>query len=129
MEEDSEILKQLKILYVEDEAIIRENVVEYFEKRVKAIYAAENGTEAIRLYQEYQPNFILTDMEMPQMDGHELIRYFREELKSSVPILVISGYQDDDHHSDMADGYITKPLRLKNLAAMIADISRKRRQT
>lgn len=125
MEADNAILKQLKILYVEDEAIIRENVVEYFEKRVEAIFAAENGEEAIKLYQEHQPNFIITDMEMPQMDGHELIRYFRNELKSTVPILVISGYQDEEHQSELADGHIVKPLRLKNLAVIISDLGRK----
>ena len=54
--------KKIKVLYVEDDAIARENGIEYLENFFDNIYDASNGLEALSLYDKYKPEIIITDI-------------------------------------------------------------------
>lgn len=120
----SQILRQLKIVYAEDEQIIRENLATYLRNRVGAIHEASNGKEALELIREVRPNFVLTDLEMPKMNGQRLITAIREEQGNAFPILVITGYHDDDHKTVLADGTIVKPFDLDQLIATMENLAK-----
>lgn len=57
------------LLYVEDESAVREMAVEYLELFFREIYEASNGVEALKIYEEKEPDIIISDIEMPKMNG------------------------------------------------------------
>ena len=102
-----------KILYVEDDQNIADEVVEFLEKRVKELYVASDGVEGLELYAQYRPDLIITDVQMPRMNGLEMIEKIRES-DSEIPIMITSAYNDTNFLLDSinmgVDGYILKPL-------------------
>ena len=79
-------------LVVDDSMLIRHTVCRFLEDRGYAAESACNGAEALEMLQTLLPDVIITDLQMPKMDGHELI----ERLKASpetvgIPIVVLMG--------------------------------------
>lgn len=122
---DKALLKNLTMVYAEDEIMIREGLCQILRRKVGKVFEANNGYEAIELIKTEKPNFILTDIEMPQMDGIKLIQTIRNEYNGSLPIVVITGYHDEDHYTDLADGYVYKPTDLKELFSTIGDVAKR----
>jgi len=84
----NDILKNIKILYVEDEIDIMEDIKELLECYCNNVIVASNGEEAYELYTKEKPNIILTDIKMPVMDGVTFIKKIREvDLKTAVIFL------------------------------------------
>ncbi len=81
------------ILYAEDEDITRANVAKSLEMECENVIQARDGQEAYELYVKYMPDMIITDIEMPKMDGLELIEKIRTK-DTYIPIIVISAYSD-----------------------------------
>lgn len=63
---------ELKILYVEDDASIRTEMTEILEFDFPHVFIAENGLQALQIYQEVAIDIIISDVQMPHMDGLEL---------------------------------------------------------
>jgi len=61
-------LKEITVLYVEDEAIIRDELVDILEDDVQTLHVAKNGKEGLKLFKEHQVDIVLTDIRMPVMD-------------------------------------------------------------
>ena len=61
------LYKNIKILYVEDDEITRENAVEYLENFFENIYEAADAIKALQLYEKYKPDIIITDIQMPKL--------------------------------------------------------------
>ena len=70
----TEIFKNLKVLFVEDEVIIREKVVSSLKYIVSEVVSASNGLEALEILQTFEADLIITDLEMPYLNGVELIK-------------------------------------------------------
>jgi len=86
-----ERLKELSVLYVEDDETVREtmqNILNYF---FKEIFIAENGEEGLKMFKEKSPDMVLSDIEMPKMNGLELAKEIRK-LNPNIPIAFFSGY-------------------------------------
>jgi CheY-like chemotaxis protein len=87
------------------------------------ITEAENGVDALEWLKKRDADLILTDMNMPEMDGAGLIRAVREELKRDTPIIIITtrGEQRDRDRGMRAgaNGYITKPLDVRQFREAI----------
>ena len=78
---NDELLKELKnisILCVEDENGIREAVVNTLKYYFKDVYEASDGNEGFELYEYYKPKIVLTDIQMKNSNGVELVRKIRE---------------------------------------------------
>lgn len=122
-----DLLKSLTILYVEDDEMVRDSISATLKRKVKVIYEAENGKEGLELTKKHNPDVILTDIEMPVMNGLKMIEEIRKEFGNRHPIVVITAYRDNEHFSDLADGYIYKPIKLKELFSKIVTLIEKSR--
>lgn len=106
-------LSTLTLLYAEDEPQVQKNVYEYLELLFPTIVTAENGEEAYDIYYEQRPDIILTDVDMPKMNGIEFIKKVREhDLKT--PAIILSAHTDTDYLLDAVElgvtKYIVKPF-------------------
>lgn len=93
---NSDILKKLSnytLLFVENEKGIRDNFEEYFKLLFKNVYIGVDGEDGLALYKEYKPDFIITDIKMPKMDGIQLVKSIRKE-DSETCIVIISAHTE-----------------------------------
>ena len=110
------------ILIVEDETAVRKNIVEYFKLSYRHIYEASNGLEAYEIYKKKELDLIISDIQMPIMDGLTLIEMIRKE-NSNLPIIVVSAYSDHEKllravKLRLVD-YIIKPITRETLKTLI----------
>jgi len=109
--------KNIKVLYVEDDEIARENGLEYLENYFDNIYEASDALSALKLYEKYQPHLIITDIQMPKLNGLEFIQRIRQKDKK-VQVIVISAFSDKDYLFKAIElqlvKYLIKPVREKD---------------
>jgi putative two-component system response regulator len=117
------------ILLVEDNEINREIMQSQLTAMGYRVDIAVNGTEALKLYQKKAYDVILTDIEMPEMNGYELtaeIRRLEADTDRSTPILAITASEFDLNEerarSKGFNGYMLKPLEVEVLKKKLAGI-------
>ncbi|MFF2886374.1 response regulator transcription factor [Paenibacillus sp. NPDC057967] len=107
------------ILLVEDDALMREFITDYFKKEQWDVLEAENGKVAMELFETSTVDLIVLDIMMPEMDGWSVCRRIREQ--SDVPIMIMTARTDDDDQllgfELGADEYVMKPLSPRVLVA------------
>jgi len=111
----------MNILIADDEPEIIELVELYMVKDGIKVYKAENGAEALEVFNNEKIDLAIVDIMMPKVNGFELIKALRE--KSQVPIIVLSAridYTDKILGLDLgADDYITKPFNPLELVSRV----------
>lgn len=116
-----------KILIADDEQHLRDTVRAYLHDAGFQTVTAQNGREALFVFRHEQPDLILLDVMMPELDGWEAARLIRRE--SSVPIVFLTARVDDvDQITGLelgADEYITKPFSPRVLVAQVRAILRR----
>lgn len=88
-----------KVMIVDDEVLIRIGIkssIEWESNGFQVIGEAQNGAEALELYEKYFPEIVITDIRMPVMNGLELIRALKQK-NSHVKIIVLSYYNDFEY--------------------------------
>ena len=79
-------------LVVDDSMLIRHSVCRYFEDRGFAVESATNGQEALEILEKMRPDVIITDLQMPKLDGCQLIKALKSRPETAnIPIVVLSG--------------------------------------
>ncbi|RXK12385.1 hypothetical protein CP985_14440 [Malaciobacter mytili LMG 24559] len=118
---NKELLSNITVLYVEDETMIREEVSFFFKKYIKNFYCATNGLEGIKLFNEVNPDIIITDIQMPKMNGLDMIK----ELNTNVPVIITTAYSDIEYFLKAIElkvqKFVIKPLDLIELVSSIQD--------
>lgn len=119
---------QKTILVVEDEEEIREDLALFLEFSGYLVFQASNGKEAYQIYQDNVLDLIITDIEMPRMNGLELTEKIRTQ-DTTISILMISGYSDKDKllravKLNLID-YIIKPFTQKGILKTVSEIFEK----
>jgi len=113
-----EKLKTLTVLYAEDEKGIRKKISDSLRYYVKEVIEAENGEIALKLYKEYRPDILFTDIMMPKLDGIALVRSIRKG-DTKTPIVMITAHTDKEYLLRAVDlhleQYIIKPINLTDL--------------
>lgn len=119
----------MKVLIVDDSASMRKIIrrVLMLSGYNAACLEAANGIEALEVLQREKVDLVLTDINMPQMNGEELIeRLTQDELMSSIPVLVVSTDRSEDRLSRMLQrgcrGYVTKPFTPEALAQSMKQV-------
>ena len=116
-----------KILVVDDDTNICELLRLYLEKEGYSVTIANTGMQAVKLFAEHQPDLMLLDIMLPELDGWQVCREIRK--KSNVPIIMITAKSETfDKVLGLelgADDYIVKPFDTKEVIARIKAISRR----
>ncbi|NTW60660.1 MAG: response regulator [Nitrospirae bacterium] len=117
-------LSDKSILVAEDSSIMRMFLVMNMRRMLRVnITEAENGREALAKLMNGKFDLLLTDMNMPEMGGAELVRFVRNGLKSDMPIVIVTTMgESKDRDLGMrlgANAYLTKPVDVKELIKTI----------
>ncbi|MBF0564897.1 MAG: response regulator [Nitrospirae bacterium] len=107
--EDISVLKTVSVLYVEDEYLVRESIARFLKRRCKAVYEAENGKAGLELYNRHDVDIVITDLEMPVMNGFEMVKRILKT-DGTPPIIITTGYNDDEHLVKEACERMIKPI-------------------
>lgn len=115
------------ILAIDDDSLQRASLRVALEKAGHCVRVAANGTKALRLMNEeyFVPALVITDMVMPEMDGLEVLQYFRQH-HPSVPVVAISGELPETflHLARRlgARAALSKPIRTPALIALVEEL-------
>jgi len=113
------------ILVIDDEPALRTLLRNYLESEGYSVCIAQDGQQALRLFEEYHADLIITDIFMPEQDGLEVITTMRQR-RPGLPIIAISGGGRMDKRDVLhiakslgAQCVMPKPLELADLLAAI----------
>jgi len=106
----------LTVLYVEDDQIAKENGIEYLKNYFSNIYDASNAIDALKLYTTFKPDIIITDIQMPKLNGLEFIKQIRKK-DNTTQVIITTAYSDKD--------YLFKAIELKLVKYLVKPISQK----
>ncbi|RST61296.1 response regulator [Siminovitchia terrae] len=114
-----------RIIVVEDESIVRLDIVEMLKAEgLNVVAATNNGEKAIELAEILQPDLIIMDIKMPKVDGIKASEIISEKL--DVPILLLTAYTQDEvikiRKINSILGYLVKPVSENNLIQAVKNI-------
>jgi DNA-binding response OmpR family regulator len=119
------LIEDISILIAEDEEELREYFSEYLQIFFKNVYVAKCGEEAYLQYLENHPDIILTDINMPNLDGLSLISRIRKE-DSNTKIIIMSAHSEREKLLKAIElnlvTYLIKPIKTEILKKVIFDI-------
>lgn len=121
------------VLLVDD----NQDFLDFMCSQLASIYhvrTANNGREALRIIREHRPDIILSDVQMPEMDGNELCRVLKADPKTErIPFVMLTARLSNEHKieglTNGADDYITKPFNFDLLNLRIANLIKWRNAT
>ena len=119
-----DVIKKRTALVVDDSLTMRKVLGRLLEREGFEVLVAKDGMDAIQVLQQTVPNIILTDIEMPRMDGFGLARNIRDDYRTAtVPLIMISS-RTADKHQNLAkqlgvDAFFGKPVQEDELMAAV----------
>ena len=121
-----------RILVVDDDALTRRSLRAMLERAFYQVETTEGGAQALGLLASYQPDLILLDIQMPDMDGLEVCRRIRELPNGDLlPIIFLTGDERQDIHSQAfqvkGDDFLRKPVLSAELVVRIRSLMRLKR--
>jgi DNA-binding response OmpR family regulator len=116
-----------KILVVDDEISLQETVAYNLKKQGYEVQTTGDGTEALDLAREMEPDLIILDVMLPGLDGFEICRILRKEM--TTPVLMLTARDDEiDRVVGLevgADDYMAKPFSMRELIARVKAMLRR----
>jgi len=111
-----------KILIVDDEAGIIQEIKEFLEEEGYEVYTADTGKAGMQLIEEILPDVILIDVKLPDTSGNEVLRFCKEKSPKTKTVIV-TGYVDQ-HVMDEAellgrDAFLQKPFNLEKIISEV----------
>ena len=121
-----EELKNLKVMFVDDEEQIRKNTGLLLGKFFDEVKIYNNGQEALDAFKENSTfDIIITDIQMPKMDGISMVKKMKEIKKDIFVVFITAVRRESEDEACLCDMYITKPISyedIKNLMEKVQSI-------
>jgi len=115
------------ILVVEDEASIAEVVSLYLRRAGYSVLIAPDGRQAMNMFDRQQPDFVILDLMLPEVDGLSLTRWLRD--RSDIPIIMLTARREEmDRITGLemgADDYVIKPFSPQELVSRVRAVMRR----
>ncbi|RZV16554.1 response regulator transcription factor [Aliarcobacter butzleri] len=116
--------KNIKVLFVEDEENIRINAITYLRRLFEEVYEAKDANEAFEIIDNKKPHIIITDINMPKINGLEMIRKIRKN-DLYTKIIVLSAYTKTEYLLEAIElrleKYLVKPIRHETIFPILSD--------
>lgn len=110
-----------EVLFADDSATVRYMVKDYLESEGFTTLEGTNGREALKLFKDSEPDLVLLDLQMPEMDGFSVCSAIKDE--SDVPVIILTSMDEESDkewaEDQGADSYLTKPVDKKELISEI----------
>ena len=117
----------MNLLVVEDDKMIREGICEFLSEFGYKTYHAEDGKQAISIFENNEINLAILDIQLPYINGLEVLKKIRET--SDIPAIMLTAFSDEEYKinafTSLADGYIEKPFSLPVLKVRIESLIKK----
>lgn len=117
--------KNRKILYVEDDDIIREEVSSILTNFFDTLFVACNGIEALNIYAQHKIDIIITDLKMPIMGGIELVKNIKK-INTNQQVIVTSAHSEIEYLVELIElgvnSFLIKPVSLEHLLNTLYNI-------
>jgi YesN/AraC family two-component response regulator len=125
---DEKGYSHLKVLYVEDEMYLREEIATFLKRRIGKLYLAEDGAEGVAIFQRERIDLVITDLKMPSMGGLEMAKRIRE-IDADVPIIITTAISDVGLMQESIEvgieRYLLKPIDVTVLVSALEAVSDK----
>ncbi len=122
-------MKGKTILIVEDDAKIRRLLKLYLEREGYEVLEAQDGADGMDTFMKLDPCFVILDLMLPKKSGEDLCQWIRTELKSDIPIIMLTAKVDEsDRIKGLqmgADDYIIKPFSPQEVVARVDAVLRR----
>lgn len=122
-----EYTKELEVLYVEDEAEIRLKVLEILKLFFKSVHTAENGEEGLAQLQKHRADLLITDIQMPKMNGLDMVEQARKHYPE-LPVIITTAFSDQAYFLRSielkVDRYLIKPIAHQRVSEVLFDIAK-----
>jgi YesN/AraC family two-component response regulator len=106
------------ILYIEDDDITRTQLSQFLKSQCKVLYTAADGQEGLTLFKQFEPDIVITDIEMPVLNGLEMAKEIRKT-SLSTQIIIITAYTKPEYLLEAVNlqliQYLVKPISLKKI--------------
>jgi DNA-binding response OmpR family regulator len=110
---DYDVLKSLSILYAEDDLVIQNSISRILKMFFKEVHIANDGNEALEIYQNNKIDVMMLDYVMPNLDGYQTAKFIRE-INKKIPIIIVSAYTDKEKLLNAIElnliKYLEKPI-------------------
>ncbi len=120
--------RKIRILCVEDEQDIRENIAEILRDEGYEVFEAENGKKGFEVFMETKPDLVVSDIMMPELDGYGLLELIRESKNirnNNVPFIFLTALGQKDNVIKgvklSANDYLVKPIDFELMIAKIKE--------
>lgn len=127
-DEDRDFAKTLTVLCVEDDLDTLTAMARALGRRFRRVIEAADGEEGLARFRAEQPDVVITDVQMPRMDGLAMASAIRREAPR-VPIVVSSAFEDVSYLRRAIDAgvdrYVTKPVSVAQLDATLVEVARR----
>lgn len=126
--------KECNLLIVDDNTDLTDYLHDTLKNRFKEIWIASDGKEALYICQKSRPDIVVSDIQMPCMNGYELCKLIKENLEiSHIPVILLTARNDDESqlfgYKNGADVYLTKPFEVDILYTIICNQLKSRYRT
>lgn len=112
-----------RILFVEDNNTHRLITQDFLTAREYSVVSLPDGSELFQTMKSFNPDLLLLDLKLPQMDGFMLLEQLQQSLWRSLPVIVISAYAFQKERQKAIDlgarSYLTKPINFEGLIQAI----------
>jgi len=121
-----EILAKYSVLYAEDDKRLQASVSEYLARFFTQVYSADDGKEALEVYNITKPDVLFLDIDMPYINGLELSRIIRER-DSQIPIIILTAHIDTQKLLLATElklcKYLVKPVKPQDFKEVLEKLS------
>ena len=121
-------LKEMKVLYVEDDQATAEELSQFLKRRVGKVYVARDGQQGLELFEEHKPDIIIADLFLPKVGGIEMVKTIRSR-GFKTPVIITSAVSDSNVILSAVDAgilkYLLKPIRTTELLKELGEIAEK----
>lgn len=127
IKELQKLLSKSTLLYVEDNLGLKEKASHLFKKLFPRVIEAKDGQEGLELFKTHRPDFVITDIQMPHLNGIQMAQEIRK-IDNDTKIIITSAFDEKEYLLQSieikVDGYLVKPIQVDKITQVLYDIAK-----